>query len=406
MSWISPPNKSPSYRIVGWVDSPSRGRSSFACDTTFPAKMALSYHWRWCTTRIWRWTTRTSYWCSVMGRTGSLKRCHSTLCTCLRSKRSGYWRSLTCEAATKKVMSGTTRPPKWTNWGVWRIYWAARSMWWRMASPTQVWWVQWVVRRVPPPLQQPSTNDQICSRVLFCRHPSLTCWEVWQTRSYLWRCRTTRSLVIPWRTPTCTTTSTPTHPTRTYRVRCTPLSTCWQGRVTSELHYGVWWSTQRGSVAWPNTPSKCKKWLARVSSWMCRRVDIMAMREYCYYNNPTQTQAGIEEWCRFMAFLEFYATDGNLETTTENLTEDIDQSLPLEENHWAILFVYYYIINIHAFKFKLMIKDTYNSNLDVYNLNIVEDLLASSTDWRNIQDIVRLSIRGLYDAVKHQTQSL
>ena len=42
-------------------------------------------------------------------------------------------------------------------------------------------------------------------------------------------------------------------------------------------------------------------------------------------------QAGIEERCKQMAFLEYFVGDGNKEITVKNLTEAIDSGLALEE---------------------------------------------------------------------------
>ena len=43
---------------------------------------------------------------------------------------------------------------------------------------------------------------------------------------------------------------------------------------------------------------------------------------------------------------------------------------------------------------------------DLYNTVIVDDLLRGASDWRNIQDIVRLTFKALAEVVKAQGNSI
>jgi len=56
--------------------------------------------------------------------------------------------------------------------------------------------------------------------------------------------------------------------------------------------------------------------------------------------------------------------------------------------------------------FDMPLSRTLEEQTDPFNTSIVDDLLSSLTDWRGVNDIVRLTLRALTDAVKAQTASI
>lgn len=47
-----------------------------------------------------------------------------------------------------------------------------------------------------------------------------------------------------------------------------------------------------------------------------------------------------------------------------------------------------------------------DTEIDPYYPSIVDDLMGGTTEWRNVQDIVRLTFKALTDVVKAQGESI